>query len=182
MPRLETPPTYNVARPRYLGLTPRGLAIGLAVAATAAGVISFAVGSTAAGTTLLLVAACVAAVVFRQARLATDRTRDAARFTGASVAAWTRAGTQAARFRLEQKRLAHERSRLQYELGAAAFDGNEASVHELRRRLQEYDAAIGACLADARGAVDGARAETADERHAIARTEIRKPGDSQTGS
>ncbi|HZQ83044.1 MAG TPA: hypothetical protein VFB25_13805 [Gaiellaceae bacterium] len=186
-PEIETPAEYERVQPHYFGLSPAGLVIGIAAVAFGAGVAALVTGHLAVGILLLVAALLLAALYVEQARrsrsssfdrvaaAAVDHTRALAGFTGASVRTWTRAGREVTRLRFEANRLARERSQLQYALGGAAFDGDEARVAELRERLQKCVEQIEECAAQARRAVDSARARTSRERLAVASTEIRKP-------
>src|SRR5581483_11306282 len=178
-PEIETPAEYERVQPHYFGLSPAGLVIGIAAVAFGAGVAALVTGHLAVGILLLVAALLLAALYVEQARRSRsssfDHTRALAGFTGASVRTWTRAGREVTRLRFEANRLARERLQLQYALGGAAFDGDEARVAELRERLQKCVEQIEECAAQARRAVDSARARTSRERLAVASTEIRKP-------
>jgi hypothetical protein len=187
-PELETPTAYERVQPHYFGLTPRGLVIALAAVAFGAAVVALATGNLAVGLLLLVAALFLAALYAEQARrsrsssldrvaaAAIDHTRALAGFTGASVRAWTRAGREVASFRVEASKLARERSQLQYALGGACFDGDDARTAELREQMRRCTERIEACAEEARGTVGRARAKTSRERAAVASTEIRKPG------
>jgi len=186
-PEVETPPVYERAEPHYFGLTPRGVVVALAAAAFVAAVAAFATSHLPVGILLLVAALLLGALYVEQARrsrssavdrvaaAAVDHTRALAGFTGASVRTWTRAGREVTRLRFEASRLARERSQLQYALGGALLEEDEALVDDLRRRLQETVAQIDDCAAKARRAIDGARARTSSERLAVASTQVRKP-------
>jgi len=110
---------------------------------------------------------------------AAGQARALAGLTGSTAGAWTRAGRDVAHLRLEARRLGRERSRLQYALGGAAYDEDAARVEVLRAELRRCVERIDGCAAAARAAVEGARRRTADERLAVAPTQIRKPGPSR---
>lgn len=188
-PTTENPATWEVARPRYFGVTPHGLAAVLAAFAFGAGVVLLVSGYLAVGALLLLAALLLAALFAEQARrqrhsafdrvaaAAVDQTRALAGFTGSSVRAWTGAGRELARLRLEVNRRAKERSQLQYALGGAAYAGDDAAVTRLRAELQTLDERIAACVAEANEVVGRMRSTTAQERLAVAATEVRRPDD-----
>lgn len=184
---VETPPSYEVARPRYFGLTPRGLVVAIAVVAFALGIAGFATGNIAVGVLLLVAAAFLIVLYVEQARrrressfdriaaAAVDHTKALAGFTGASVLAWTGAGREVAKLRLEASMRARERSELQYALGAACFEGDEAQIENLRGQMRLCTERIDACAAEARAAIARTRRRTARERLAVRQTQIRKP-------
>ena len=184
---IETPAVYERAQPHYFGLTPAGLVLGIGAIAFGAGVAALVTGHLAVGILLLVASLLLGALYLEQARrtrgssldrvaaATVDHTRALAGFTGASVRTWTRAGREVTRLRLEANRLARERSQLQYALGGAVLEGDEARVAELRERLTACIEQIDDCAAQARRAVEGARARTSRERLAVASTEIRKP-------
>jgi hypothetical protein len=192
VPVAESPPSYEVVRPRYFGLTPRGIAVAISVIALVAALIALASGQIAVGLLLLVASALLAALYLEQARrrressldrvaaAAVDNTRALAGFTGASVRAWTGAGREVARLRFEASRLARERSQLQYALGGAAFDEDTPRVEELRAELKRCVDRIDECAAEAHAVIDRARSRTSRERLAVAQTQIREPQDLQS--
>jgi hypothetical protein len=192
-PAPEEPAQWDGVRPRYFGVTPRGLAAVLAAFALGAGVVLLVSGYLAVGALLVLAAALLAALYAEQARrrrddttfdrvaaAAADHTRALAGFTGSSVRAWTSAGREIARLRLEVNRRARDRAQLQYALGGATYAGDEEEVARLRNELQAVDERIAACIEEAGGAVERMRSTTARERLAVAATEVRRPDDAQS--
>jgi len=191
-PATETPATWDETRPRYFGVTPHGLAAVIAAFAFGAGVVLLASGYVLAGVLLFVAAALLAAIFAEQARrrrdsafdriaaAAVDHTRALAGFTGSSVRAWTGAGRELARLRLEANRRAKERNQLQYALGAAVYAGDEAETARLREQMQAADARIAACVAEANEVVERMRATRAQEKLAVVATEIRGPTDGPT--
>jgi hypothetical protein len=191
-PATETPATWDETRPRYFGVTPHGLAAVIAAFAFGAGVVLLASGYVLAGVLLFVAAALLAAIFAEQARrrrdsafdriaaAAVDHTRALAGFTGSSVRAWTGAGRELARLRLEANRRAKERNQLQYALGGAVHAGDDAEVERLRQELQAADDRIAACVAEANEVVERMRATRAQERLAVGATEIRSPVDGPT--
>jgi hypothetical protein len=159
----------------------------LAAFAFGAGIVLLVAGYVLVGALLLVGAALLALIWAEQARrsratafdrvtaAAVDHTRALAGFTGSSVRAWTRAGREIARLRLEANRLAKQRSQLQYALGGAAYAGDDAEVARLRDELRALDERIGACVARANEVVEEMRRTTARERLAVAPTEVRTP-------
>jgi hypothetical protein len=190
-PAEESPATWETAKPRYFGVTPRGIAAVLAAFAFGAGVVLVVAGELVVGILLLAAALLLAALWLEQARrqressafdrvaaAAVDHTRAVAGLTGASVRAWTTAGREITRLRLEASRLARQRAQLQYALGGAAYANDEAAVVRLRGELEAVDARLQACVAKANDAVEQMRATRARERLAVAPTEVSRPDDS----
>jgi hypothetical protein len=191
-PPTETPATWDETTPRYFGVTPHGLAAVLGAFAFGAGIVLLASGYVLAGVLLLVAAALLAAIFAEQARrrrdtafdritaAAVDHTRALAGFTGSSVRAWTGAGRELARLRLEANRRAKERTQLQYALGGAVHAGDDAEVERLKAELQAANDRIAACIAEANDVVERLRATRAQERLAVDATLIREPDDGPT--
>jgi hypothetical protein len=191
-PPTETPATWDETTPRYFGVTPHGLAAVLGAFAFGAGIVLLASGFVLAGVLLLVAAALLAALFAEQARrrrdtafdritaAAVDHTRALAGFTGSSVRAWTGAGRELARLRLEANRRAKERTQLQYALGGAVHAGDDAEVERLKAELQAASDRIAACIAEANDVVERMRATRAQERLAVDATVIREPDDGPT--
>ena len=154
------------------GVAPRWLP-GAAAAVTFVGAITaFAFGSAVVGALLLLAALLLVSV---QADGARRNAAALAGFAGASVRAWTGAGREVARLRLEASRLGRERARTQYAFGGAVYGGDTDAAEDLRRRLRALDAQIEACMTAATDVVEHARTRTAEERLVVQPTEIRGP-------
>jgi hypothetical protein len=191
-PDAETPAAWEEVTPRYFGVTPHGLAAVLAAFAFGAGAVLLVSGYVLAGVLLLVGAALLAAIYAEQARrkrdtaldriaaAAVDHTRALAGFTGSSVRAWTGAGREIARLRLQANRLAKDRAQLQYALGGAVYAGDDIEAERLRAELQAADDRIAACVAEANEVVERMRATRAQERLAVAATEVRGPADGPT--
>jgi hypothetical protein len=186
-PASESPAAWTEVRPRYFGVTPLGLAAVLGAFAFGAGIVLVVSGDILVGVLLLAAAALLAGIYAEQARrrrdtaldrvtaAAVDHTRALAGFTGSSVRAWTGAGRELARLRLEGNRLARQRAQLQYALGGAAYAGEDAESERLHGELTEIDARLAACIEQANAVVERMRATRARERLAVAATEIRQP-------
>ena len=187
----ETPATWGETRSRYFGVTPHGLAAVAAAFAFGAGAVLLFSGYVLTGVLLLAAAALLAAIYAEQARrrrdtafdrlaaATVDHTRALAGFTGSSVRAWTKAGRELARLRLETNRRVKERNRLQYALGGAVHAGDDAETGRLKAELQAADARIGASIAEANDVVKRMRAARAQEKLAVVSTEIRRPDEAQ---
>jgi hypothetical protein len=168
---------------------PHALAGALGLLALLVGIVLLATGDTAVGLLLLVAGALLAALFAEQARRRRDSSLDRAAaatidqslalagFARSSAVAWSRAGRSTARLKLEARKLARERTGLQYELGAAAYAEDEARTTELRTRMAELKARIASCGEEARAAIEQAQRRTASERRAVAQTEIRVVGD-----
>jgi hypothetical protein len=188
-PATETPATWDDTRPRYFGVTPHGFAAVIAAFAFGAGIVLLVSGDVLAGVLLLVAAVLLAAIVAEQARrrrdsafdraaaAAFDHTRALAGLTGSSVRAWTSAGRELARLRLEANRRAKERAQLQYALGGAVYAGDDAEAERLRGELRATDERIAGCAAEANEVVERMRTTRAQDRLAVAATEVRKPDD-----
>ena len=188
-PAAETPATWDEARPRYFGVTPHGLAVVIGAFAFGAGIVLLVSGDIAVGLLLLVAAVLLAAIYAEQARrrrdssfdrvtaAAVDHTRALAGFTGSSVRAWTGAGRELARLRLEANRRAREKTQLQYALGGAVHAGDDAEAARLKAELQAADDRIAACVAEAQAVVERMRDARARDRLAVAGTEVRSPDD-----
>jgi len=188
VPVIESPPTYERVQPRYFGLTPHVLVAVLAGISLLAAVVLLATGSVAVGLLLFVTSLLLGALFAEQARrrrassldraaaVTIDRTLAIAGFTRATVGAWTRAGRRATKLRVEAMKLARERSSVQYELGGAVHEENEARMAELRRRMKELDAELERRAREAREAVEQARVATRQEHLAVSGTQIRRPG------
>lgn len=190
-PPSETPPSWQVARPRYFGVAPHGLAAVLAAFSFGAGVVLLISGYVLAGVLLLAAAVLLGLLYAEQARrrresafdrvaaATVDRTRALAGFTGSSLRAWTAAGRRVAALRLEASRRVRARAQLQYALGGAVHAGDEAEAERLKAELRAADARIAACIEEANEVVARARTTTARERLAVAGTEIRETTDAR---
>jgi hypothetical protein len=183
----ETPPTYERVEPHYFGVTPHVLVAVLGAAALLAGIALVATGNLTVGSLLLAAGAFLIGLFVEQARrrrsssldraaaTAIDRSLAVAGFTRATVGAWTFAGRRVAKLRFEARKLARERSHVQYELGGAVHAGDEARTEELRARMRELDAAIERRGREARVAIGSAQRRMRNERRAVATTQIRRP-------
>src|SRR3954470_7597892 len=184
-PPTETPPSWERVEPRYFGLTPHMLAAFLAAVLFGAGLVLLITGSLAVGLLLLLASLLLAALFAEQARrrrssaldrvaaAAVDQTRALAGFTGASVRAWTHAGREVTRLRVEASRCARRRSQLQYALGGAVYAGDDAEAERVRGEMRAADERIAEGIRGAKGAGGQMGARTSRERLAVSRTEVR---------
>jgi hypothetical protein len=185
---LDSSPTeYQVAERRIFGLAPTAFVAALAGLCLVAAIVLFAVGSIVVAVLILLVAIFLALLFLEQARRrrgsALDRAAAAAvessrahvAFAAASVRAWTGAGREVTALRLEARRLARERSKVQYALGAAAAGDDPGETERLRQELRGLDDRIAGCEKRAQAAVGNARKSTASERLSVSSTQIKRP-------
>jgi hypothetical protein len=185
---LDSSPTeYQVAERRMFGLAPTAFVAVLAGACLVAAIALFAIGSVVVAVLVLLAAMFLAMLFLEQARRrrgsaldraaagAVESSRALAGFASASVRAWTGAGREVTALRLEARRLARERSKVQYALGAAAAGDDASTTERLRTELHRLDARIAGCEKRAQAAIGDARKSTSDERLAVSSTQIRRP-------
>src|SRR5882757_5789554 len=137
---VESPATYQVAERTLFGVTPTTAVAVLSVLALAAGVAFLSTGRLIAGVLLLVAALFLAALFLEQALQrraslvdrvaagAVDRSRALAGFAGAWARAWSGAGREVTRLRLERRRLDRERTHLLLQLGTAAYAEDAAEL------------------------------------------------------
>lgn len=183
----ETPPEYERAEPHYFGMTPPAVVAVLGVVAGLAGIVLLATGSQAVGILLLVAGLLLTFVFLEQARhrpstqldhvaiAAIDNSRAYAGFTGATVFAWTKAGREVARRRMEARLIARRRAKVQYELGGAVHEADDTRAETLNAQMTTLDGELERCLRDTRVAVAKARLRMRQERDAIAATQVRRP-------
>jgi hypothetical protein len=111
----------------------------------------------------------------RAAAAAIDHSLAFAGFTRATVGAWTSAGRRAAQLRLEARKLARDRSHVQYELGGAVHADDAEQVEQLRSRMLELDRELERKGREARAAIAAAQHRTRLEQQAVASTQVRRP-------
>ena len=194
MPATEPAPvpvSYEHVERRTFGLAPHTLVAAIALAALTVAVVLIATGHLVAGLLVLAVALSLGALYVAEARgrrrtavdrataAAVDHSRAFAGFAHASVRAWSSAGRRVTRLRFEKRALSRERTRLLPELGAAAYDRDDARADELCASLQALDARREACDAEIRDVLEAARSRTAEERLAVGATEVRHPADAR---
>jgi hypothetical protein len=185
------PVSYEQVERRTFGLAPHALVAAIATAALAIAVVLLSTGHLVAGLLALAVALLLGAFYVAEARgrrhgavdrataAAVDNSRALAGFAHAAVRAWSSAGRRVTQLRLEARRVSRERSRLLPELGAAAYDRDDARVAELCERLHALDTRREACAAEIREALEEARSRTAAERLAVGATGVRCPAAAQ---
>jgi hypothetical protein len=159
----------------------------LGAASLLAGVALLASGGLVVGLLLLVAGVLLTALFVEQARrrrassldraaaAAIDRSLALAGFTRATLVAWTSAGRRAAQLRLEARKLARDRSRVQYELGGAVHADDAEQVEHLRARMHELDRELERKGREARAAIAAAKRRTRIEQQAVASTQVRRP-------
>ena len=126
----------HVARPRYLGLTPRALVVAIAALALVLGLVGLATGDVAAGVLLLVAAAFLAALYLEQAKRRRESSLDHA---AVLAAAHARSLARIVRLRVEASLRARERAGLLSALGEACYAGDETQIENLREQIRVLD-------------------------------------------
>ena len=137
LPPDETGPVpveYTHAERHYYGVTPTGLALGLAAAGAIFAIVLIATGHWPIGLILLGVSVLLVLVAVE-----TRTVRERAGFAADSVATRGRATTRILRMRRELRKMAVLRGRLLYELGEAVYRGDEQATEAARERVAELD-------------------------------------------
>ncbi len=192
---IETPPDetgpvpVNVTRtePRFYGLTPVNLTLGLSVAALTLTIVLFAtghwqVGLILFGVTILLVLLFLEAArrkpqgaVSRTTAEALDTFRVRAGFALEAVATRGRATTQMLAGRRELQRMAQLRQRLLVELGEAVYRGDTEATETARGRVEELDRLAAEREAEMQGLIEASRQRLARRRLEVLPTEVVEP-------
>jgi hypothetical protein len=168
-------------------VTPNVLVAAIGTVLLVTGLVLLVSGSLVVGALLLVSGLLLAALFVEQARrrrassldraasAAIDRSLALAGFTRATVGAWTSAGRRAAQLRLEARKLARERSHVQYELGGAVHADDAERTERLRARMHELDRELERKGREARAAIVAAQRRTRIEQQAVASTQVRRP-------
>ncbi|HEV8249778.1 MAG TPA: hypothetical protein VGQ15_07375 [Gaiellaceae bacterium] len=174
------PVTRVEAEPRWYGITPRGGAVAVGVAAAGVGIVLLVLGSIVAGAILLALGALVLGMLVRGPVASalsgpTERGRTA-------VSTRLAAGRRLAELRRELDAVAGDRDRRLRALGEAVYRGDEAAVGPLRAELVELDRRateireqIDRTVLEARERMSSARLETA--RTQVVRSEQSGPAE-----
>jgi hypothetical protein len=175
------------AKPRFYGITPAALVLVLAGAAAALAVVFFVrgdwpIGLVLAGVALILLAFFVETARRRPSGRVTQATADAfgkarARTSGAadSLATRGRAMTRVTGLRRELRRMASDRDRLLYELGAAVYRGDDQAIDTARGRLEELDRQMASTEAQMQDVVAAAQQRIEARRLEVQPTEVVEP-------
>jgi type IV secretory pathway TrbD component len=183
LPRAEplgVPPTVYHAEPRAFGLLSPALLAAAAAACFVLAIVLFALGSWA-GATLLIGLTAVAGAFFVVAATRDPRSRTArasaelrgfVALAGTSACAWSRAGREVLRLRVDRLRLHTAlRGRL-LELGEAVHRDDAVRAEQLKAETRAIEAALAECDRLLAAAVARARGEVGDERLSAQRTRV----------
>jgi hypothetical protein len=140
LPRDETGPVpvhMVAAEPRWYGITPRGGALAVGIAAAGVGIVLLVMGSIVAGAILLALGALMLGMLVR-GDVASVVSGPTARGRTA-VSTRLSAGRRLAVLRRELDGVSGERDRRLRALGEAVYRGDDADVHPLRQELADLD-------------------------------------------
>jgi zinc-ribbon domain len=190
MPEEETGPVpveVVQAKPRFYGVTPAALVLVLAGAAAALAVVFFVrgdwpIGLVLTGVALILLAFFVETARRRPSGRVTRASADAfhnvrTRTSGAadSLATRGRAMSRVMGLRRELRRMASQRERLLYELGAAVYRGDDQAIDTTRGRLDELDRQMASTEAQMQDVVAAAQQRIEARRLEVQPTEVVEP-------
>jgi zinc ribbon protein len=171
----EVPVAYERAQPRWFGVAPPNLLLGLAVVALVLAIVLFATGHWPYGLILLGLGALLAAAFLEAVRRRPERplgrrsafARERAQSTLETWRARSYAAAEVRRIRSGLFTLDGQRRNALYDLGAAVHAGDATAETAARGRLAELEAEE----AELRARLDGA-VESADERIRLARLPV----------
>ena len=161
---MSEPVEYEVVHRRVFGLAPNGLLAALAAVIAAVAVLLLVTGPLLAGLLFAAAAVLLAALWLEQTGRRHGRLRDLTSLARGTAGAWTSAGRELARIRIEATRITKERSRALY-----AVEQGEAGAAEW---LASLDRQLEDCVERANAALRRSRRRTSDERRAAARTVV----------
>jgi type IV secretory pathway TrbD component len=133
----QVPVTHVAAEPRWYGITPRGGALAVGIAAAGVGIVLLVLGSTIAGAILLAVGALMLGMLVRS-DVASVLSGPTARGRTA-VSTRLSAGRRLATLRRDLDELSGERDRRLRALGEAVYRGDDAALDPLRQELVDLD-------------------------------------------
>ena len=162
---MAEPVEYEVVHRRVFGLAPNGLLAALSVALGAIAVFLFFAGLLLAGVLFAAAAVLLSSLWLEQTGRRRGRVRDLSSLARGTLGAWSSAGRELARIRLEATRITKERSRVLYAV-EQGDSGAAERLAALERELEE-------CVERANAALSRSRRRTSEERLAAARTVIR---------
>jgi zinc-ribbon domain len=186
-PAAETGPVpVNVTRaePRFYGVTPVYLTLGLAVATLAVTIVLFATGHWQValilfGVTILLALAFLEALRRKPEaaafRSTADAFRDRAGFAAEALATRGRAATRVLAARRELQRLGQDRRRLLVELGEAVYRGDTEAIETARSRVEELDRLAEQREAEMREMLESTRQRLVRRRLEVQSTQVVEP-------
>ncbi len=185
--------SYTQPEPRLFGVLQPTPSFVLACIVLSGALVSLVTGRVVLGVILLAVAAGLFVLFYGAAeRNPDDRVARGAlgavagakgwwRLSRESVSAWTGAGASVVRLKQELRPLRAERKEVQFALGEAAFEQDEAKVASLRARIAEIDDAIAEREQASAAAFARARHRVEDERVAVQPTEQLVPDQDADG-
>jgi len=192
-PADETVRSYPIdvqhAEPRWFGLEPPLIVLGVAVALLVLGVVLLVTGSFALGVIAIVLAICLLPSFLAGARRWPDaplaragvstaeRVRDEADVAVESISSWSKAGRELLRLRKDQFQLQRRRDAKISELGVSVYE-EDGRADELKAEAKELDEQIGANRREQQRALAGARRVSRKGRAAVVSTEVIKPEDS----
>ena len=169
----QVPVTHVAAEPRWYGITPRGGALAVGIAAAGVGIVLLVLGTVVAGAILLALGALMLGMLVR-GDVAAALSGPTARGRTA-VSTRLSAGRRLATLRRDVDVLSGERDRRLRALGEAVYRGDDAAVEPLRgelvaldRREAELRDEIDRPMLDARQRISTVQLETA-------RTQVARP-------
>lgn len=187
--RAEGQVAYTLTPTRLFGVLSPLSALVLACVLLGGALVALVSGSPVLGILLLAFAVAVFVLFYGAAERDPDgpvarrtldvvgRVSDWGRFARGSADAWGSAGRHMIRLNRELRALRRERREVQFALGDAAYEQDEARVASFRARLGEVDDAIGAREQERADTFGRARTRVEDERIAVRQTELRRPDD-----
>jgi hypothetical protein len=145
VPLRETPATYRQAEPRWFGVAPPQLLLGIAVVVLVFALVLFATGHWPFGLILLGIGALLLAAFIEAARRRPDhafsgRSLQARERAQSALETWrarSAAAAESKHVRYSLALLESERQGLLQDLGAAVHGGNDAAEAQIRARLEE---------------------------------------------
>jgi hypothetical protein len=188
----QVPVHVSRVEPRFYGVTPWSLVLALAGAAAGVAVVLFVLGHWPIGLVVTGVAILLVLVFLQSARRtprgslprstveAVDGFRERTTVAAESFAARGRATRQLIVLRHELRRMASDRNRLLFDLGAAVYGGDEGTADSARERIAELDQVAGQKEAEMQQIVEATRRRIERGRLAVQPTEVAKTPEPQT--
>jgi hypothetical protein len=167
------PVTHVTADPHWYGISPRGGALAVGVAAAGVGIVLLVLGSIVAGAILLALGALMLGMLVRgdvASMLSGPATRGRT-----AVTTRVSAGRRISALRRELDALGAERDRRLRALGAAAYGGDDSAVESLRREVAEVDGREAELRAEIDRTVLEAHERMSSVQLETARTQVVRP-------
>src|SRR5215218_9316552 len=169
----QVPVTVLTAEPRWYGITPRGGALAVGIAAAGVGIVLLVLGSIVAGAILLALGALMLGMLVR-APVASALSGPTARGRTA-VSTRLAAGRRLSTLRRELDAIGSERGRKLSALGEAVYRGEDASVEPLRQEVAELERREGEVRDEIDRTVVDARQRMTTVQLETARTQAVRP-------